>query len=286
MTHDSETPEDNEINILSQDHPHANYVILENDTQHELKIPSGFKTGVKIVKGFTINENGTTEIILDFDAMSSVVEAGNSGKWLLKPTINVGELDDYAIINGRVTNDSDQGLEGVYVSAQIFDGDAQDDKDKVFIQAGTLTDDEGYYSIFVMPGTYNLVAYIDDKEFEFVKVETEAGEVLEDTLITYFQLSDATAVGTVEGEVLINGADDNEHYATISYRQDADCLECVANEKVELKSLNVLNGAEYETQLPTGSYSRVASTYDYTTQTFVFSVIEGTNNLDFHDIQF
>ena len=238
-------------------------------------------------KDLQLMKNETTEIILDFDALSSVVEAGNSGQWLLKPTIKIGELQEYSIINGRVTNGSpDGGIEGVYVSAQIFDGDAQDDKDRVVIQAGTLTDDEGYYSIFVMPGTYNLVAYIDDKEFEFVKVETEAGEVLEDTLITDFQLSDATAVGTVEGEVLINGADDNEQYATISYRQDVDCLECVANEKVELKSLNVLNGAEYETQLPTGSYSRVASTYGYTTQTFVFSVIEGTNNQDFHDIQF
>ena len=61
-----------------------NYVILEDDSVHELKVPSGYQSGVKIVKGFTINENGTTEIILDFDAMSSVVEAGNSGQWLLK----------------------------------------------------------------------------------------------------------------------------------------------------------------------------------------------------------
>ena len=45
------------------------------------------------------------------------------------------------------------------VSAQIFDADAQDEKDKVVIQAGTITDDDGLYSIFVMPGTFNSVAY-------------------------------------------------------------------------------------------------------------------------------
>jgi len=284
--HLNNIPQDGELNILYQEHPHANYVILEDNSVHELKVPSGFQSGVKIVKGFTINDNGTTEIILDFDAMSSVIEAGNSGKWLLKPTIRVGELKDYSIINGKVTNASDVGIEGVYVSAQIYDGAVQDDKDKVVIQAGTLTDGDGLYSIFVMPGTYNLVAYIDGKEVDFVKVETVAGETLENSDITDFQLVDASALGTIYGEVYINGGDDAEQYATISYRKDADCLECVANEKVELKSLNVLNEAEYETQLPTGSYSRVSSTYGYTTQASVFNVDEGTNEQDTHDIQF
>jgi hypothetical protein len=47
-----------------------------------------------------------------------------------------------------------------------------------------------------------------------------------------------------------------------------------------------LNTAEYVTELPTGSYSRVASTFGYATQTFEFVVIEGTNNQDFHNIEF
>jgi hypothetical protein len=277
--HLSDTEEDNELNILSELHPSANYAISEDNSVHELKIPSGFQSGVKLVKGFSINENSTTEIILDFDASKSVVEAGNSGKWILKPTIKVGELKEYSIINGRVTNNPDDvGIAGAYVSAQIFDSSAQDDKDKVVIQAGTITDDGGYYSIFVKPGTYNLVAYIDGKEFEFVKVETIAGETLENTDITDFQLVDASAMRTINGEVSINGADD-EQYATISYRQDADCLECAADEKVEIKSLNVSNGAEYETELPIidgdTSYQRVASTFNYETKTRTLNLIAG-----------
>jgi len=284
--HLNETPEDtDELNILSQKHPYANYVILEDDTQHELKIPSGFQSGVKIVKGFTINENETTEIILDFDAMRSVIEAGNSGQWLLKPTIKVGELKDYSIINGRVTDNSDVGIRNAYVSAQKYDGDALYEEDKVVVQAGTITDDEGYYSIFVKPGTYNLVAYKDGKEFEFIEVETFAGQTLEDSDITDFKLFDASAVGTIEGEVFIYGGD-AEQYATISYRKDADCTECADDEMVEIKSINVKNTAAYVTKLPTGSYSRVASTYGYTTQTYGFDVIAGTNNQAFHDIEF
>ena len=281
-----DTPENDEINILNESHSFANYVILEDNSQHELKIPSGFQTGVKIVKGFTINENETTEIILDFDALSSVVEAGNSGQWLLKPTIKVGDLDEYSIINGRVTNDSDQGLKDVYVSAQIFDADARNEKDKVVIQAGTLTDGEGYYSIFVMPGTYNLVAYKDDKEFQFEKIEAFAEQVLENTEITDFQLVDAAEMGTIDGSVSINGADDNEQYATLSYRKDVDCIGCVANEMVEIKSINVLNTADYETELPTGPYSRVDSTYGYYTLIAELNVIEGINSQDIHDIEF
>ena len=289
--HLNNIPQDGELNILSQEHPHANYVILEDDSVHELKVPSGFQSGVKIVKGFTINDNGTTEIALDFDAMSSVVEAGNSGQWLLKPTIKVGELDEYSIINGRVTDDAalPNGIPGAYVSAQIFDPTAQDEKDKVVIQAGTLTDNEGYYSLFVMPDAYNLVAYIDGKEFAFVKVETLAGETLENSDITDFQLVDASAMGTIYGEVSINGAN-AEQYATISYQKEVGCsAEC---ELVEIKSINVLNNVfnmdGYETELPMDSYNRVASTYGdgYTTQTFELDVIAGTNDQAIHDIQF
>jgi hypothetical protein len=41
---------------------------------------------VKILQGFTVEENETTEITLDFDADASLVQLGNGG-WLLKPVI-------------------------------------------------------------------------------------------------------------------------------------------------------------------------------------------------------
>ncbi|MEX1346405.1 MAG: hypothetical protein AB1Z31_01630, partial [Desulfobacterales bacterium] len=110
-----------------------------------------------------------------------------------------------------------------------------------------------------------------------------------DTDITDFHLFDASGMGTIEGEVSINGAD-AEQYATISYRKEVGCsVEC---EFVEIKSINVLNNAfnmdGYETELPMDSYNRVASTYGdgYTTQTFEFDVLAGTNDQAIHDIQF
>jgi len=68
-------PESGAINILSQAHPYANYVVDLNDVYHELKVPSGSQSGFKIVGGFEINANSTTELILDFDANRSVVVA-------------------------------------------------------------------------------------------------------------------------------------------------------------------------------------------------------------------
>jgi hypothetical protein len=79
---------------------YANYVVDKEGVSHEMKIPSGMQTGVKLVQGFTINENGTTELTLDFDASRSVVVAGKSGKYLLKPTIHVLDGALVMIISG------------------------------------------------------------------------------------------------------------------------------------------------------------------------------------------
>jgi hypothetical protein len=275
--HLSEDPENtDELNILSQIHPVGNYVILEDNTVHELKIPSGYQTGVKLVKGFTINDNQTTEIILDFDASRSVVEAGNSGQWLLKPTIKVGELKEYSIIEGMVTDSEDRGIPDAMVSAQYFDGSESDAKDKVIVQAATITDDNGDYSLFVKPDSYNLVAYADDKEFDIRRITTTEGD---DPTIADFQLNDATT-GTINGTVEISGASIDEQYATISYRVLCPAPECGPDEMIEIDSINVLNTYDYAIELPTDSYNRVASTFGYDTQTATVDA-PGTDNIDF-----
>lgn len=266
-----DTIPDDTINILSQSHPFANYVIDQNDPPNvrELKIPSGLQTGIKIVGGFDINENQTTELILDFDACRSVVQAGNSGKWLLKPNIKIVRLVDFSIINGSVTDDSDEKnpIEGALVSAQIFNGGEtpETSDDELIIQASTITDSNGEYKLFVAPGTYNLVVSAEARMPDFIKITTTAGEVLEGDDAVIFELGEVGA-GTVSGMVDITGADSEQH-ATLSFRQEADCLDCTDDEKIEVKAINVANnGIKYATGLPAGSYSLAASTYGYETK--------------------
>ena len=264
-------------------HPFANYVITNTNPVevHELKIPSGTKTGFKIVNGFTIFAGQTTELLLDFDACRSVVRAGNSGQWLLKPTVKVLDTAEYAIVKGRVVDDGivPAGINGAVVSMQKYDASATDEKDVVSVVATTITDsievtpgniEDGYFTLFVAPlltgESYNLVVYKDGMLPDFMKITSLGmGEtrILGDT-----QLSAATATGNVNGLVTINGVNPAEAYATLSFRQEA-AFPGPTNEEIEIVTLNVLTGHTYNVQLPENNYHLVASTFfGFATETY------------------
>jgi hypothetical protein len=249
---------DDTINLLSERHPYANYIIDNADTYYELKIPSGYQTGIKIVHGFDITEDETTELILDFDASRSIVKAGNSGQWLLKPTVKVLDTADYSIISGTVTATE---TEGVLVSAQVYDSEVDDEKDSVMIQASTITDENGAYTIFLHPGTYNIVAYKDGYSPECVKISLASNS----SYTQDFALNAASS-GEVTGIVTIDGGDE-EQYATLSFKQSAQCEGSNEEEIIEVQSLNIANNTQYSLRLPVGAYSAVASTYGKETQT-------------------
>ncbi len=52
-----------------------------------LKTPSGQQSGLKINTSLDVRAGGLTDIVIDFDACKSVVVAGNSGQYLLKPVL-------------------------------------------------------------------------------------------------------------------------------------------------------------------------------------------------------
>jgi hypothetical protein len=260
---------DDTINLLSENHPYANYIIDNSDTYYELKIPSGYQTGIKIVHGFDITENHTTELILDFDASRSIVKAGNSGKWLLKPTIKVLNTADHSIISGTITPDA----EGVLVSAQVYNPGAADEKDSVLIQASTITDENGTYMIFLHPGTYNIVAYKDGYNPECAKISLASNS-------SYIQDFTLNAASSEEITVTVSIADgDDEQYVTLSFRQSAQCGVGTEEDIIEAQSLNIANNAVYSLSLPEGAYSAVASTYGKETQTYDIDIIIDTKTL-------
>ena len=65
------------------------YVKLIDETTAPLFCPSGNQTGYKAVGNFTVPENGKVEVTADWDVRKGVVEAGHSGKYILKPTIHL-----------------------------------------------------------------------------------------------------------------------------------------------------------------------------------------------------
>lgn len=250
-----DTP-DNSTNILSRAHPHANYFINTSDQWFELKVPSGYQTGIKIVKGFDIHTDETTELILDFDAARSIVKAGSSGKWLLKPTIKVLETKECSIIQGNA------GQGGVLVSAQAYNPTAASEEDEVEVKAATVTDDNGNYKLFLEPGTYTLVAYKDGyaPSYKTDKIDTVTPNIYTEN----FTLAPSD-MGTLTGSISIF---DPEQHAAISIRQDATVGG--NTEPIEVKSFQVADGGSIFTGLPVGVdiYTAVISTYGKTTQVF------------------
>jgi hypothetical protein len=248
---------DEGTNILGGSHPYGNYVIDNSNVCQELKIPSGYQTGVKVVSGFDIYADQTTELILDFDASRSIVEAGSSKNLLLKPTIKVLEPENCPIISGTVTEEnSGLELEGVLVSVQSYDPLSSDLKDEVVVEASTTTDENGSYMIFVGPGaegtSYNIVAYKDGYFPKCVAVAAEPPNYYTQD----FQLESA-GTGTISGDITITDGS-AEQYVTISFRQSTQCNG--GDSEIELKSVNVLNGGDYTESLPVGDYTVVAWT--------------------------
>jgi hypothetical protein len=87
----------------------VNYVTLASapDVKLPLDTPSGQQSGLKINGAFDVAAGNLTALVLDFDPNKAIVSAGNSGKYLIKPTgIRVvasdAVLTSYAAISGSV----------------------------------------------------------------------------------------------------------------------------------------------------------------------------------------
>ena len=261
-------------------HPSANYIIDEDDDYHELKIPSGYNTGIKIVHGFYIEKDQTTELILDFCVSDSIVMPGHDEEWLLKPTIKVLDTDNYSIVSGTVTdNDDNSPIGGCLVSAQIYDSNAQPAGDKVVVQASTTAEENGEYALFLKPGIYNIVAYEDGYNPTWV-CSFNAGVTGTYELDLDLDSLPYESLGSVSGTVEITNGIPEDH-ATLSFRQTAECGNGNDDIDIEVKSLNVANEGNYGIDnLPVGDYSVVATSVGGITETYSITATEFEVSLD------
>ncbi|MDO8286121.1 MAG: DUF4382 domain-containing protein [Rhodoferax sp.] len=69
--------------------PLANSVLPTGGVEAALKTPSGQQSGVKANIDIDIAANRMADFVVDFNACKSVVSAGNSGQYLLKPVVSV-----------------------------------------------------------------------------------------------------------------------------------------------------------------------------------------------------
>lgn len=204
----SATP-DNSLNVYNESHPFANYVVTNDDDIHELKIPSGMQSGIKLVRGFTIEPGGMVDLVLDFNALKSIVKAGASGNWLLKPTIKIIDTMTYAEITGSVFDEvSGEPLEGVLVIAQLNEtfGEAE------IVQTASVTDENGEYKLLIDPGIYTLAVSLEGYSPITMDVDLrENGGIVSDFVLNPVE------TGVVTGMVSLNN-DDELQPVTISIR--------------------------------------------------------------------
>lgn len=136
-----------DMRLVLADEPGANTVTLLNGTQHELKTPSGQTSGIKLRTSIDVAEGATTDIVLDFDACKSVVLAGNSGQYILKPVIRLSDKVPGGI-QGYVDMDMVEATDITAVTAYL-DGEAV---------RSTTPDSNGKFKLaYLQPGTYTVV---------------------------------------------------------------------------------------------------------------------------------
>lgn len=246
----------------TSDHPFANYLIIEGESEPvELKVPSGYQTGIKIVQGFNIEVAGSTELILDFNAEKSVVQAGKSGNWLLKPTIKVLETVTYSVsgVVNTVVETVPVPINGATVSAQVYDSGTGD----ISVAGGTTTDfidpDEGAYKMYlpISQDMFNIVATMDGYSPECLVLDATSSGIM--AYEGYNFTLTETAMGSFIASV--SGLATAEDSASISIRQEIGS--CGMVEVGSTSVINTMLGDELTyslpVALPVGTYQVVVT---------------------------
>lgn len=68
--------------------PHDSYIVDSGNADHELTIPSGSETGLKLNRGIDVAAGGHADFTIDFDLRKSVHVTG-AGEYMLRPTLRL-----------------------------------------------------------------------------------------------------------------------------------------------------------------------------------------------------
>jgi hypothetical protein len=157
-------------------------------TSNELSLPSEAQTGIKIPPGqisggkISLSSGQSVDIDIDFNACTSVVQAGSSGKFLLKPTLRAGEVGTNPLVagtvvlatasNGTVTPNTSQPIANANIwleqqpaTANFTPGNpaatpgASPSINVETLVQTTTSDSNGHFEFCpVLPGVYDIVA--------------------------------------------------------------------------------------------------------------------------------
>jgi hypothetical protein len=179
----------NQIRLVLSD---KNTLLLEGSSDPiDLDTPSAQQSGLKLKLNTELEGGFSYTFILDWDVNKSIVKAGNSGKYILKPVIRV---------NLEVNSGSISGIVVAEVLDDDIDGAVPRDKTEVSI----FTENDEYIgSTFTNAKGEFLVQGLDEGNY-ILKIKTldyADYESIEPIPVTPGDTSDA---GTIELQVLVS----------------------------------------------------------------------------------
>lgn len=173
------------------------FIAFEDGSIEPLFVPSGAQTGYKAVGEFTVPLNGTVEITADFDLRRSVVQAGASGIFILKPTIKVIVNNQAGGIRGNISNRDPENNYVVYAyKSGTYSEEEGNDPEGEAVRFPNSVSNTGaetngdYFLAFLSPGNYELVVVTVDAEGipTVVKIEEEIGVISREVTIVNIEL--------------------------------------------------------------------------------------------------
>lgn len=140
------------------------YIEFEDGSTEPLFVPSGSQTGYKAVGAFTVPVNGTVDVTADFDVRKSIVKAGASGKYILKPTIRLVVDNQAGCIKGNVLNNPESSTVVVYAyeagtfnESETTPAEAEAPRFPNAVSSDVVCEAFKYHIAFLAPKTYDLI---------------------------------------------------------------------------------------------------------------------------------
>lgn len=210
--------------------PLANSVKPTGSAEVALKTPSGQQSGVKTNINIDIAANKLADFVIDFDACKSIVTAGNSGQYLLKPVVTVipryisavAGFVDLSLANGSTTVSVQQ-------SSTVIKATAPDSSGKFLLQP-------------LAPGNYTLVLTAPGRATSII-----TSVIVSTQTVTSINTSGTTLNPPVSATGIVNGS------ATLSTSVAAlQILSSGLSVQLQDRFVDGVTGA-YSYALPTGA---------------------------------
>lgn len=109
------------------------YAIRRDGSQVELRIPSGSQSGLKLVSGFTVTADQSTNIVVDWDLRKALSDPQGQPGLHLRPALRVTDMAVFGTLTGMVAD-------SLATDESCTNGDLHDTGNAVYLYAGEVTD--------------------------------------------------------------------------------------------------------------------------------------------------